>query len=786
MKKTLGYLLFLLLGSYVSIVNAKVNFIYVQADSIEYSQVSLKTDSTRIDVLIIKIREVRFSNPELAKMYADTALELSQQLNLKSREAEIFNQLGIMASVKGDSPNALQYFLRVLEVRQEIEDLSGVARIQNNLGILYKNLGDFERSLQFHSASLESKKEQGDSLGIARSLNNIGEIFQQQEKISDARSYFEESLELMLPLGFKEGLAAIYNNLGEVNKLEGDISKAIQFHEQSLLIEKELGNSSGVGFSYMNIASLFLLVDQPEIAIKNYKEAVLYFKQVNDLSGLQNAYKDLASTYSELENFQESLHYFQLQSGLKDSLVSVERNRQIAELQTKYESEKQKQEIELLNERSAMQEAQISQQAKIRNLLVVITALLFVLAFILYKSNKTRKKANTLLVQKNRQIEEATELKAQFLSVMSHEIRTPMNAVVGMTNLLLSENPREDQKGYLDTLLFSSNNLLSIVNDVLDYNKAESGKVELESINFRPLFLLSGIYQSFYHESVKKGIHFKIEHEELIPEFLKGDPTRLTQILNNLISNAVKFTEEGSVVVDVSLADQTETTATVNFRITDTGIGIPADKVDAIFESFIQASRETHRKYGGSGLGLAITKKLAELYGSTINVVSTEGKGTSFSFSITFEKGSGAELREEDKMDFSALESLKHAKVLLVEDNPVNVQVIRRFLNKWDINPSICENGERAVSEVQKNSYDVVLMDLHMPVMDGYEATRQIRALKTESISTLPIVALTASNVFEEHANAYESGVNEIVPKPFEPGHLYQTIFKYTKKESIK
>ncbi len=303
----------------------------------------------------------------------------------------------------------------------------------------------------------------------------------------------------------------------------------------------------------------------------------------------------------------------------------------------------------------------------------------------------------------------------------------------------------------------------------------------MESINFRPLFLLSGIYQSFYHQAVKKGIHFKIENDELIPEFLKGDPTRLTQILNNLISNAIKFTEQGSVIVDVSLINQDSDSATVNFRVTDTGIGIPENKIGVIFESFIQASRETHRKYGGSGLGLAITKKLVELYGSSINVVSTEGKGTSFSFSIPFKKGIGAELREESRKDITALESLKNTKVLLVEDNPVNVQVVKHFLSKWDITPSVCENGECAVTEVQKNFYDVVLMDLHMPVMDGYEATRQIRALKELSLKNMPIVALTASNVFEEHTQAFEAGVNEIVPKPFEPGHLHQTIFKYSK-----
>ncbi len=749
------------------------------------SQVYSISDSLHVDDLLDEVRIYRFSEPDRAKQLADSALVLARLLDYKTREAEILNQLGIIASVQGDSPTALEYFLSVLRVREDIGDTPGIARIQNNLGILYKNLGDFDKSLEFHSKSLDSKRVLNDSLGIARSLNNIGEIYQQKEETDTSKKYFEEALEIMLILDFKEGLAAVYNNLGEAYKLQGNINAAINFHSQSLEIEKELGNTPGIGLSYLNIASLFLLVNQPQIAINNYKEAIPYFQQVHDLAGLEKAYKDLATTYSEIENFEESLYYFQLHSSLKDSLVSVETNRQIAELQTQYESEKQKQEIELLNERSAVQEMQLTQKTKTRNLLLVITILLLIIAFILFRSNGQRKKANLLLIQKNEEIEQAAQLKAQFLSVMSHEIRTPMNAVVGMSNLLMSENPREDQHEYLETLNFSANNLLEIVNDVLDYNKAESGKIELESIDFKPLFLLSNVYQSFYHQAIDKGIHFTVNPDQKIPEHLKGDPTRLTQILNNLISNALKFTEEGSVTIDVSLVDQTEEEVTLNFRVTDTGIGIEEDKKEAIFESFIQANSETHRKYGGSGLGLAITKKLVELHESEIKIVSTVGKGTSFSFEITFFKGAESGFQVGQKRDLKSLESLEGTKVLLVEDNPINIQVIRQFLKKWDINPEICVNGQYAVNAVKESNFDVVLMDLHMPVMDGYEATKRIRSMKDDKTKGVPIVALTASNVFEEHTQAYDAGVNEIVPKPFEPAVLHETILRHSRQGSV-
>ncbi|GAB5409151.1 MAG: ATP-binding protein [Balneolaceae bacterium] len=779
-KKILGFLLISFLGVNSYILSAKTHIGHEEEDSITLLQVSLKSDSARVDLLITKIREFRFSNPELSKIYADTALELSIELNLKPREAEVLNQLGIIASVQGDSPTALEFFLDVLRVREEIGDISGIARIQNNLGILYKNLEDYDRSLQFHLKSLENKKILNDSLGIARSLNNIGEIYQQQRNTNEAKLYFEESLTYMLILDYREGLAAVYNNLGEVFKLEEELGRAIEFHELSLEIEKELGNASGIGFSYLNIASLFLQVNQPDVAIANYLESINYFVQVNDLNGLRNAYKDIATTYADLENFQKSLEYFQLYTSIKDSIVTVESNQKIAELQAEFETEKQKQEINLLNEKALLQEIQLQQEERTRNQLLIILLLLATIGVTLYLSNRSKQKINALLIQEKKKVEEAAMLKTQFLSVMSHEIRTPMNAVVGMTNLLVNENPREDQKQYLDTLLFSSNNLLSIVNDVLDYSKVEAGKIVLENIDFRLLYLLSNIHQSFYNQSVQKEVYLKFEHDEKIPEVIKGDPTRLTQILNNLISNALKFTEKGSVIVQVSLEDQTEKDALVNFKVSDTGIGIPPEKLEIIFESFIQADTEVHRKYGGTGLGLTITKKLVELHKSSIKVVSSLGKGTSFSFSLRFEKGDAKNTLIASKGNIDLLDKFVDKNVLVVEDNPVNVQVIKLYLKKWGIEPVISLNGEYALEFYKEQNFDIIFMDLHMPVMDGYKATEKIRELEKGKTKKTPIIALTASNVFEEHSRAIEAGVDEIIPKPFNPDQLHNAIARFT------
>ncbi len=767
----------ILLSALLLLVNIGVYSIESHAHSFS-SNYQSQSDSVVVDQLLDNVRQFRFSDPVLARSFADSALGIAREMNLKSREAEVLNQIGIIASVQGDAGTALEYFLMVLEVREEIEDVPGMARIQNNLGILYKNLNDLERSLEFHSKSLETKRILGDDLGIARSLNNIGEIYLINGEREVAKVNFEESLELMLALNFREGLAAVYNNLGEVYKQQDDIERAIQFHQLSIEIEKELGNPVGVGFSYLNIASLFLLIDQPIIAIANYQEAITVFELTNNLLGLQSAYNNIATTYAEIEEFEKSLEYFQLYSSVKDSIVNVESNQRIAELQTQFETEKQKQEIALLNEKALVQEEKLAEEVRNRNLLLIILMLLISIGVILVLNIQAKRKANELLIEQGKKIEEAAMLKTQFLSMMSHEIRTPMNAVVGMTNMLMNESPREDQIKYLETLSFSSNNLLSIVNDVLDYSKVEAGKIELEHIDFQLLYLLSNIHQSFYNQSIQKEVYLKFEHDEKIPDVINGDPTRLTQILNNLISNALKFTEKGSVSVQVSLEDQTENDALVNFKVTDTGIGIPDDKMESIFETFTQADAEVSRKYGGTGLGLPITKKLVELYGSEIKVVSTVGKGTTFSFTIRFEKGDQNRFLVNNQVELTTDNPLDNKKVLVVEDNQVNIQVIKLFLNKWGIEPIISTNGEYALETYNNQDIDVILMDLHMPVMDGYKTTKKIRELEKESQKKTPILALTASNVFEEHEKAIEAGVDEIIPKPFNPSQLYNSMVR--------
>ncbi|MFN8210995.1 MAG: PAS domain S-box protein [Bacteroidales bacterium] len=382
------------------------------------------------------------------------------------------------------------------------------------------------------------------------------------------------------------------------------------------------------------------------------------------------------------------------------------------------------------------------------------------------------------LIVARQKAEEAAQSKQLFMSTMSHEIRTPLNEVIGIANLLMQSNPNEDQVDLIKTLRFSANHLMSLVNDVLDYNKMESGKIVFEQTQFNLSDFIDEIKRSYSLRANEKKLEFKITQGKNVPSEVTGDQIRLNQILSNLLSNALKFTLKGGISVKVEELERTNNLSRIQFTVTDSGIGIPRDKQGEIFESFTQASADTTRRFGGTGLGLAICKKLVELQGGEIHVESSPDKGSSFIFSLSFgipeSRTSGT---VSDKTEtFRALEG---KKILVAEDNKINFFVASRFLTGWGVNVSHAENGQLALEMIEKEDFDLVLMDLHMPILDGIEASRIIRNSTVPRIKNMPIIALTAAIMSESHDKIEDLNINDYVLKPFKPQDLYDRILKH-------
>lgn len=398
-----------------------------------------------------------------------------------------------------------------------------------------------------------------------------------------------------------------------------------------------------------------------------------------------------------------------------------------------------------------------------------------------------RKKVEEDLLKAKEKAEEATLAKSQFLSIMSHEIRTPMNAIIGITNIMMDEKPREDQLESLKLLKFSGENLLTIINDILDFSKIEAGKMELENISFQLKELIQHHLDMLENRAQDKGIRIVFNYNKEVPTTFKGDPVRIGQIINNLISNAIKFTDKGYVEVLVKPSPSQHTLSShfsFTIAVKDTGIGIPPEKVSAIFESFTQASSDTTRKFGGTGLGLSITKKLLALMGSEIKAESQLGYGSTFFFTLNLEK---SELINEEKAkQYYSDDRFSSAKILLVEDNRVNQIVASNFLKKWGIAMKIANNGLEAVDMISSKEFDLVLMDLQMPEMDGYEATETIRKMEDPYFKNIPIIALTASAMLEIRERTQKVGMNDYLSKPFQPEELQNKLAKYLQKPLTK
>jgi len=384
----------------------------------------------------------------------------------------------------------------------------------------------------------------------------------------------------------------------------------------------------------------------------------------------------------------------------------------------------------------------------------------------------------------------AKKIGERFLTNMSHEIRTPMNAIVGFTHLMLKTSLTLEQHQYIDAIKISGDNLLVIINDILDLSRIKAGKMPIEQSAFKLSGVVAMSTELMRTKAMEKGIKISAYIDEHIDDDLIGDATRLNQVLLNLISNAIKFTERGEITIQVNLLSNKEEEVEVEIIVKDTGIGIPKDKIDTIFHAFMQADNDTARKYGGTGLGLAIVKQLAELQGGSISVSSEEGKGSSFFFRIKYKKDLNRSIKNDSPLPEEVPKNkIKNLNILLVEDNEMNQLFTKTLLENWGWHIDIAEDGIEAVKKAKNKDFDVILMDVQMPKMDGYVATRLIRNSLPGSKCNIPILAMTAHALRTEEEKCYKAGMNDYISKPFDPQNLYvkiESILNINKPPTLK
>ena len=740
-----------------------------------------------------------------------SALKVRNELKEEKGIATSKNNIGKVFFLQQDIENAIDNLSTALEMRMKVNDMEGGAETHKNLAdvFLFKKL--YGKAKEHYRKAMDIKIELNDLEGASSIASFLGKIVTDLGDSEGALVYYTMSLDLNNSLGNVNNIARDYNDIAVAYYNQGSYEEAMESNETALSIRQKLNDSLGLAETYKNLGLNYMAMDEKSEATDYLKKSVNMLQAMGNVPGTQTIYKSISEAYVKMKDYKNAYRYQVAFSRSRDQLFSEEKSRAMMELTTKYESEfaaeKQQATIESLEKDKAY-------QTRMGYFLMALAGLAVMLLIVLFMSYRRKQRDNQLLTAKNKEIsaqkeeidtknvelneknasldqlnhklvsemaereslEKSSFARDRFLATMSHEMRTPMNIIIGLTHLLLEENPRPDQIEHLRTLQFSANNLVVFINDVLDFSKIEAGKLTLESRVFKPGQTLEEIRDRFLLPARDKKLDFNYNIDKKIPEELMGDPTRLNQIMTNLIGNAIECTEEGSVDVSVVLSELANKNASLVLKVSDSGEGMDTEKLEEMFREFSRNPKDIFEGYENADLGLAITKRLVDLQNGKIEVDSSPENGTTFTVFLPFRVPEANELKKETKADASSYSHLAGNKILLVEDNRINQLVVAKMLRKLGIEITTADNGFEALEAFEHSYFDLVLMDIQMPGMDGYRATAEIRKSMDSRKRDVPIIALTASAFLTEKEKAKLFGMNDHVGKPFGPDDLLEKI----------
>jgi len=676
-----------------------------------------------------------------SKSNLEKALEIAIRIDDKKDQGIIYAKIGDLQFAVDDKDNAIVSLTRAASIQREISDYENLAITYNISGKVYA-----------------SKKEYATAL----------------DHFNSAKTRFEEE-------NLEQFVSEVCLNEAKVYILLKDYKSAKASLEKAILLAKQYDLTKTHSSALIEMGKAMCNLGNTELALSITNEGLDIAKTNNYIENINEGYLTLSDIYQKTENYKLASEYLRKHISVSDTIQNIKTELLSPEKKAQYFNQSNYDDYQDLQTQIKEQKAENSFTKITTILSIALITILSLLTLSLYKNNNIRLKTNNMLHKKNEELviakekaELASKTKANFLSTVTHELRTPLYAVTGLTNMLLDESPKPEQVPHLKSLKFSGDYLLTFINDILQINKIEANKVELDPELFNLKKKVENVIAALNNSAQDNNVKIHFEYEKDLPENFVADQLKISQILINLVGNSIKFTKDGDIWVKVSKISNKDKIYTIKFEVEDNGIGITKEKQENMFESFSQGSVQINRKYGGTGLGLSIVKGLIEILNGKIYLKSELGKGSTFTFEIPLEYSEKPELikKETYSKNINQLD-LSKIKILVVEDNKINQMITKKILNKMNLECDVVDNGEEAVESVKKNKYSVVLMDIHMPGISGLEATKIIRTFDKE----LTIFALTAVTLEDKMHEFDEAGFNDIISKPFKQEDFEKKLF---------